>query len=723
MEAAAAAAGPRGGRLQPAAARLPGRGGPAHAHGCGVERRRGQVRNQPLRYFEYALLEQEAALGSEAAAAADVAAATEDQVLVAQLEAKAAEEQGVALEEVEGAVEKEAGAAEFGGGEAAEEAAADIAAEVDAAAEAAMAAGEGAVAEGASAAAAEGAAAAAAEGAGLAVAEGAGAAAADGIGVAVAEGGTLAAVEAGAVGAEVASGGLATPVVVAGAAAAAAVLEGPKLVAGATAEWGAASAEIQAARDETLAVEKEVEAQSFEAAAGVFQAGAVEQEGAAAASAAAGVGLVVLAQVAQLGALAAQAPVAAAFLLGKAGSAASALGCAAHGGPHAGGVLLAATSSVSLVAFLGTFLMEPWAETVLEAAKAQGSGGGDVVAELRGAVNGVAAKFAAAPDGGRRLNWLWDQTMGAAKQMIVGAPNKETTTVPQPTTLPPPADPPSLPQLVLGALFSVAGAILRWLWPVLADIALGSLAVAVVLGIPSLGARLPQFSCGCRSPGLVCADLARDVLSQWLSGLAALGAVWLVSLLLAPQLQGVAEGIRADARAGGGGTLAVASLVLGGICLGVSFYRAHASASEPCRLCACPLEGDSPAAAGACCVGAGCLCATASAALGAALAALEAPICSAALGGAGRSLAASWWLLPLLPWELVAHRMLEHLPGWMRPLAWLHVPVLLAFGIAATGLATWALLRARRKSGERLAFLSEDWQSDLESDAELVKGH
>lgn len=169
-----------------------------------------------------------------------------------------------------------------------------------------------------------------------------------------------------------------------GGAAATIAAEGPVVVAAAEAQWAAAGSEIQAASDEAMVAEKEAEAGGLEASVPVYEESSALAARAAAGSLASAAGLLAAAQLAQLLALAAQAPVALVILaqwlfagcsLCFAGAAAMRSACAAEVGerknalPLAAGLAGAVTARVALAAALAAPLLGIWAETVVTAAK------------------------------------------------------------------------------------------------------------------------------------------------------------------------------------------------------------------------------------------------------------------------------------------------------------------------------------------------------------------
>jgi len=81
---------------------------------------------------------------------------------------------------------------------------------------------------------------------------------------------------------------------------------------------------------------------------------------------------------------------------------------------------------------------------------------------------------------------------------------------------------------------------------------------------------------------------------------------------------------------------------------------------------------------------------------GACIGAVEAPLFTWALAGTYSSFLAVCWLLPLLPWQLVADRLSWLLPGCLRPLAQAHAGLLFCLSLAVGCLLARGLARAGR---------------------------
>lgn len=670
---------------------------------------------QSLTSLDYALLE-----GAAGATAEESAAVTAQRAAADELEAAGFHTKVGADEVAAGADEAEASGAEAVDG--AEDAAAAGAAEAGAAAGAEMAGG----------------------------------AAATGIGAEAAAGGAALAAEA--VGGA-AIGVAAAPVAVA-AAVGTAVVQGPTLVAAAGEQWGAASAEVQAVRDEAAAEEKETEGAAWAADTAVYQAGAAEAESAAMGGLSAAVGYLVLAQALQLGALAFQAPVALAVGTQKLCGSCSASGWVLAGHPMGAKVLAGGNSAgitASLVAgavasqglllgSLAALLAPTWAATVQSAAQWQAGQVGQAQRELEALPGKLSQLVSLRHAPGRRLWGLGDlagvgqaigsgvssaasgvqsAVGGAAREvthrLIVGSSTVETTTIAPMTTQSPP-ETPAAGEFFYPAMEQQLDALLRWGWPVLADVGLVSLAFAGCAFALGLGQHVPTFRCGCSHPGLVAARLLRDLIARWLGGVALLSAVWCLSIALASELLPAAEAYQ---RAANEGSIDEASLwmvasILGSLCIVASVRHAVDLSRLPCLDCAEEPSAEATGAAGSglayravSAIGAALLGLT-----GAVLAAAEAPVLSWALGGAFKSFRSTAWLLPLLPWQLLADSSAGFLPTWMQPVLQLHVFTILLLLVAAVvaALVTVGLFVVRHRAGASFGASCADMEASEESE-------
>lgn len=320
-----------------------------------------------------------------------------------------------------------------------------------------------------------------------------------------------------------------------------------------------------------------------------------------------------------------------------------------------------------------------------------GKGVGDVASQAGSAVHEAAHKA------GSALNHATHQ---ATKAILVRRPNTKTTTVPPMTTRAPPPQTDAWP-LFTSALHGFADTVFHWAWPVIADIGIISLSfVAVEMGV-AFGRHRSALRCGCTNPVAVIHELLGAVAAQWCMGIGLLVALWLLSIALASELRfaalwvdGVDENI-----------LIVLTVVLVVVCGLTVANQSRLLSRNPCRLCGgCPYmpipHGKSPEAEGkmkkfgdvASKVASGTavlLVAAASALVGS----LEAPLFTWGLTSTYTSFLAVWWLLPVLPWQLLADHVAWFLPGWMKLALQAHASVLALAALVSTALVGFVLYR------------------------------
>jgi len=327
-----------------------------------------------------------------------------------------------------------------------------------------------------------------------------------------------------------------------------------------------------------------------------------------------------------------------------------------------------------------------------------------------------------------------DRAIDTAKGIYVKKPNTATTTV-APFTTPPP--PPAVPHwhLLRPGAERLARSVLHWMQPVALDVALGAVAFAAVGLTTGVGRQLPALRCG-TSRGERLASLAvafREALGRCLWGAAGLLAVWVLSVLLANELRPYAEVVQ-------GVPLIATAQVLGAVCMGLCLAHAillsrrgcdskGGQAYAPGKTEAAVASPDAEATAktggyiavpvnaglppldmeqGKCCTSdpgcdqgsravlgtassaASCVCALVAAAASAILGAMEGPLFTWALGGTYQSACASWWLLGILPWDMIAPTML----GWRLP------PWILLSAVAIPAVLLGGLLHVARGGGQ-----------------------
>jgi len=456
-------------------------------------------------------------------------------------------------------------------------------------------------------------------------------------------------------------------------------VEAPRVISEARDQWGAMSAEIQAARDEVMATEKQVEAEALEASAVVFETGVAASQRAAIASLAAGVGYLFTSHVMHLLALAFQAPVALVVLQQKfgvvalaafgAGSASMLRPASDAGGarPFALGTLAPmVASNLALMGAVGLMLIGPWARTVLAAADLEAfdadpipglvdklsrlmedrkqqnrqqqqqqqqqqqnrsralqeiglfgiedvgnamrtagsvaeqmkqrtqeamTKGAAVAQQAKGeakvaADKGEAVASQAHQQTGRVVKKAADKarnaTVEVVKAVAIPKPNTATTTVAPITTGRPP-ETSSWWQLVSPSAAAVGSAISRWAFPVVADVALASVAVLAAELFVSAGRHSPTFHCPCQRGGAVSAvgHALSDAAASWMWGAAVLVGVWLASILLAVELRPYAE----QAQGFTGPLQGLLAFFLGCICLALCAQRAKMFAKLECSSC------------------------------------------------------------------------------------------------------------------------------------------
>jgi len=297
--------------------------------------------------------------------------------------------------------------------------------------------------------------------------------------------------------------------------------------------------------------------------------------------------------------------------------------------------------------------------------------------------------------------------MQAAEKVLVKKPNTATTTV-APLVVPEPPATTTYKRFFGPGMEKLQASAYHWTAHVLLDVALVSLVFAAIELLCGIGKLAPRIRCGCVERGpmqqvLAATQLLKNVAVRWLWGAGLLAALWALSVVLAVELQPLAESIEHSPLVSGPSASAV-PLALALVSL--AFFGSHAwvlSEHTPCKcgtLKQMPLHiyakkeevdetkvsllggggGDRARAVpesksasillertsaaellAACAVSLGSGgCTVMAAILGALLAAVEGPVFTCALGSAYRSLASTWWLLCLIPWEHVAPKVLGH---------------------------------------------------------------
>lgn len=330
---------------------------------------------------------------------------------------------------------------------------------------------------------------------------------------------------------------------------------------------------------------------------------------------------------------------------------------------------------------------------------------GDLLGVGRAAGGGLEAQATAM---GQALE---SATRQASHALFVAEANTATTTVAPLTTRAPPRQPEGW-HLLGSAFWSLGTLAAHWASPVLVDVAAASLAWALCELVVGWGRQRPALRCGCEGCGRPAADWLGAAARRWLMGAGLLVAAWLLSIALASELAPAASAAQqlagGDGSPGGGCPLRAAALVLGGLCCASAAWQAQLLGRLPCGACGgrpyASVPQDSPSVS-ADKVAASRLCAAASGLLSAAgccgallLGALEAPMLATAFTGSYRSFVAVCWLLPLLPWQLIADRLL---PGCLRPLEGLRRGPLLALALALAGALAFGVHRAARCCGVR----------------------
>jgi hypothetical protein len=287
----------------------------------------------------------------------------------------------------------------------------------------------------------------------------------------------------------------------------------------------------QASADSGLATEKEVEAESLTAAATTEETASVASKRAAVESTAAAGGFFVEAFFCQLISAVFQLPVLVALFskwsVGMAGSAC--IGCADAGilssSLGAKGLLSVSwmASRLSLVATLSSLLISPWSSTVLAA----GSSGG-LVSEV-GFATGLKAD-ARMLAGNSAHKAKHDEPSFLNGLNPFARPNLATTTV-IPTTPAPPHQETRWEALLSAASITV-NSIVHWAWPVLVDVGLIS-AVFAVAGF--------AFGAGRHGVKRGSWNILRTTLDHWFWGFGLLLAVWVLSIIMASELQPFAK--------------------------------------------------------------------------------------------------------------------------------------------------------------------------------------
>jgi len=494
----------------------------------------------------------------------------------------------------------------------------------------------------------------------------------------------------------------------------------------------------QAGADEDIVAEKEAEASSLEAGAATEQAGSVAARSQAVKSSLMAAGYFTEATVCTTLAAFLQAPVALAAAvrwLSAAGGAV--LGGACCGGGVGFGVTAASKARVlgslalgklALVAALGALLAGPWAETVVDAASFGGTE--DLLAAFvslpEEAVLGT-AKAAAVVTGGSAARALRGAEAEHKKPKVeepswirgmnpFRTPNTKTSTVVTTTVKPPATE--NRWDILTASTVSMLRSILQGIITAVEDVALISVAFAVVDLIVSVGRHAPLLHRGSSSFHGACRIAVGDALMQWVWGLGLLVAIWLLSIILADELLPWAQQVQ-DWKISSGMCLGLGALCI--VAFGLHAFTletaiasdgAHEGAGEmPVRDSDSvsrskyqPVDGSAKPSSiepgercSLCFLAASCLCAVVAGGIELLLQAAEGPVYACAVGGAYKAIAMWWLLSTLAPWKVLE----KDAEGWLQhmPIA----PLVAALGVVVLASTTvlYIVLRACRQPASR----------------------
>jgi len=275
---------------------------------------------------------------------------------------------------------------------------------------------------------------------------------------------------------------------------------------------------------------------------------------------------------------------------------------------------------------------------------------------------------------------------------------------------------------------AVGSAICHWAGPVVADVALASVAVFAAELFVSAGRHSPTVHCPCQSGGAVAAvgRTLSNAAAAWMWSAGILVGVWLLSILLAVELRPYAE----QSQEFTGPLRNLLAFFLGCICLALCALRAKMLAKQECSCCggagkhalrgpagsadSCTAllsdeEGGSPpgsqdqwcklstlqqqhaavvattsyktkpplgefftsdSESGNGTSRMGCIWTLLASVVGAILSAAEAPLASWSMGGALKNWMTSHWLLAFMPWGLVLEHAFPGWPAWLRSSQW-----------------------------------------------------
>lgn len=283
----------------------------------------------------------------------------------------------------------------------------------------------------------------------------------------------------------------------------------------------------QATADGNLALEKEAEADSLLGASTVEEGASVASKRQGARSALLASGEFVEAFFCQLVAAVFQLPVVV-LLATKKASMLTTVACDGCIGVSATSWIM---SRLSLLATVGSLVAVPWASTVLAA-----SGGSELFSEA-----------AVATGLGGRSRLLKSQNASHEPSFLNGLnpfakANTATTTV-QITTPAPPARESHLEMFTI-AVSHVFSHFAHWSWHVLMDVGLISLAFAAAGFAFGTGRHISGGKRGTLSHKAAAGNVLRYAVDHWLWGFTTLIAIWVISILMAKELQPIARHVQ-----------------------------------------------------------------------------------------------------------------------------------------------------------------------------------
>jgi len=266
------------------------------------------------------------------------------------------------------------------------------------------------------------------------------------------------------------------------------------------------------------------------------------------------------------------------------------------------------------------------------------------------------------------------QAKQAAMRLKNGNPDIHTTTVAPQEPGKSPALRDALSQLQ-PALVSVWHSVLHWTWPVFHNVLLLSVIFALTELFIATGRHLPSYQKGCVNSTFLLFRVVRDIIEQWMTGIALLVAAWVLSIILAPVLQSTAQSLQ-DQLDSGGAMVTAVQMGLCTTCFLACCGRASCMARDECRCDVChgrdgkasreemePIakatESDlevarkssppmSEAASASIC------CMVITAGIDAGFLAMERPVTAWAMGNSYRSFLAARFVIGLLPWSMMA---------------------------------------------------------------------